>query len=730
MLPFRTASLFVLTAALAAAQTPAAPPGRHAHDEPVQLENVLVSASPYARHQADLAQPTSVLAGRELLLNQSNSLGELLSGQPGVSSTYFGPGASRPVIRGLGGDRIRLLNSGVGAIDASVVSPDHAVSLDPLLIERVEVVRGPATLLHGGNAVGGVVNVIDHRIHTTRPGEAFNARIEARAASGNDERSGGAVFEGGQGAFAWHVDAYRRTAGDVEIPGFAESARRRAADAAEAAEHGEEPPEEIAGHIPNTALVADGGAAGFSLIGPRGYIGFAYSGHNTRYGVPAGAHEHAPGEGHDHEGEDHDHDSDDHGDDPPAEDHAVRIDLRQRRLDVQGAYTQPFGIFNEARFKFGTARYRHVELEGDEIGTVFRNRGHDARVELLHGPLGAFTGALGWQGGRSDFEAVGDEAFLPPSRTATNALFVFEEGDFKPLAWQLGARFEQQDIDLRDGSGVSRDHDAVSASTGLVWTLDDTWTLGASLAHTERAPNAQELFADGAHVGTGAYEIGDASLAREKSLAADLTLRKRLGFVTGSLTVFANRFDGYIYEQPTGFVAVAHDDHFHLVPADDEEAEHGGLPVYRFVQHDAEFHGAELEAIFHLHREDQRQLDLTVGADVVRARNTTERTDLPRITPARLKTGLAWTNGALSLGGEVQWIARQHRVAPGETPTAGYALVGAYASYRIAWDRAVFDIFLRGTNLTDEEARLHTSFLKHVAPLPGRSFTLGVRTTF
>src|SRR5690606_7693303 len=248
-----------------------------------------------------------------------------------------------------------------------------------LLIERVEIVRGPATLLHGGNAVGGVVNVIDHRIHTTRPGDTFNVRIEARAASGNDERSGGAVFEGGHDAFAWHVDAYRRTAGNVEIPGFAESARRRAEALAEAAEHGEEPPEAIAGHILNTALTADGAAGGFSWIGERGYIGFAYSGHNTRYGIPTGAHFHAHEPEHEHE-HDHAESDDDHEESDEhdsANGHDVRIDLRQRRFDLQGALKQPFGFINEARFKLGVARYRHVELEDDEVGTVFRNRGFD-----------------------------------------------------------------------------------------------------------------------------------------------------------------------------------------------------------------------------------------------------------------------------------------------------------------------------------------------------------------
>ncbi len=719
-------SFFRLSPALllaAASSTAATSP--HAHDDPVALENVVVTASPYARNQSDLAQPTTVVAGRELLLNPASSLGELLTGQPGVSSTYFGPGASRPVIRGLGGDRIRLLTGGVGTFDASIISPDHAVALDPLLIERVEIVRGPATLLHGGSAVGGVVNTIDHRIHTTRPDQPLHLRTEARASSVNDEKSTGLVAEGGAGFLAWHVDAYRRQASDVEIPGFAETARRRAAEFAEAAEHGEEPPEEIHGRIPNTASAADGAAAGLSILGHHGYLGFAFSGHNALYGVPAAAHAHSEEE------EAHEEDAD-HAEENAAPAHAegVRIDLRQRRLDLQAGLTQPFSIFREARLKLGLARYRHAEIEDGEIGTVFRNRGYDGRLELLHQPLGPFAGAFGWQSTQSDFDARGDEAFLPPSRTRNSAVFLFEETETQPVAWQLGARLERQSIDLRDSSNRSRHENTVGASTGLVWTLDETWTLGASLSHGERAPNTQELFADGPHLGTAAYEIGDASLRPERSLALDLTLRKRAGFVTGSATVFAHRFDGFIYEQPTGELAVAHDDHFHFVPPDDEEAEHGGLPVYRFVQHDARFHGAELEAIFHLIHADDQQLDLTLTADFVRAENTTTRTPLPRITPARLKTGLTWRRGPLILGADAHFVDHQHRLAPNETPTPGYLLASAYATYRFVFERTTVDVFFRATNLTDEEARVHTSFLKDVAPLPGRNFTAGVRISF
>ncbi|MCW5550221.1 MAG: TonB-dependent receptor [Opitutaceae bacterium] len=745
MHPFRSHSLYVLTAALAAAQVQPPPDHRHDHDEPLALENFVISASPYARSQADLAQPTSVLAGRELTLRMAPTLGELLAGQPGVSSSWFGPGASRPVIRGLSGDRIRVLENSLGTTDASIISPDHAVSLDPLLIERVEVVRGPAALLYGGNAVGGVVNVITHRIHTSLPDTPVQGRFEVRGNSADREESGGLVLEGAAGPIAWHADYYHRRTSDVKIPGFAESARRRAMEEEEHHhddehdehdDHEEEDP--VFGRIPNTALRNEGGAFGLSFIGRRGYFGLSHSAHDSRYGIPAGVHAHHHGE-EDHD--DHDHDED-HGDEHGEEDENVTIDLRQRRWEFQGEITEPFGVFRGARFKLGTARYRHTEFEGDEVGTVFRNRGHDGRVELLHQPLGAFSGAVGWQGGRSDFEADGDEAFVPPSRTTTNALFLFEEAELAPFTWQVGARAEKQDLALRDGSGIKRDDTALSLSTGIVWKLDDTWTLAASLARTQRAPNVQELYADGPHAATAAYEIGNADLRRERSLALDLSLRKRAGFVTGEVTVFTHRFNGFIFEVPTGEIAVPHHDHWHFHGGhdhddhghhDDHDHHHdaeGGLPVYRFIQRDARFHGAELEAIFHLHGDGANQLDLIVGADFVRGRNRGDGEHLPRITPARSKAGLVWSHGPWVLGGEVQWVAGQHRTAPNELPTDSYDLVSAYATYRHVVGRTVWDFFLRGTNLGDAEARVHTSLLKDVAPLAGRSVSAGVRLSF
>lgn len=722
---FRLFLFSLLATGSAVAQNPSSDSAGASTEDPLHLERLVVSTSPYAREQGAIAQPVSVLDGHRLAQQQATSLGELLAGETGVSSTYFGPGASRPIVRGLGGDRLKVLENSVGTIDASITSPDHAVSLDPLLIERVEVVRGPAALLYGGNAVGGVVNVITHRIHQTRPGQLLEGRLEGRTQSVNDDASAGLVLEGGVGSLAWHLDGFRRETGDLKIPGFAESARQRATE--EEPEHDDEEHDDEAeayGSVPNTAIASDGGSVGLSWIGETGHIGFAWSGFNTFYGVTSEAHSHAA---HEHEDED-EHGEEDHADEDHG-DESVHIDLVQRRLDVQGALTRETGLLRGAKFKFGSADYRHQELEGDEIGTVFRNRGYDARVELLHQPLAGFTGAVGWQGSRSSFEAIGDEAFVPPSRTTNQALFVFEELPAGPVIWQFGGRVETQKISLRDSSGTSRRDDLFSASTGAVWKFDDTWGLGVSLARSQRAPNTQERFADGPHIGTNAYEIGDPNLGLETSTALDLNLRKRAGFVTGLVTFFANRFDGFVFEQPTGLFAVAHDDHFHFEDADHPKAAEG-LAVYRYAQTDAQFQGVEAEFVVHLHETGTDILDLHLAADTVRGRETDSGSPLPRITPRRTKLGLDWTHGPFNLGAEAQFIAAQNRLAADELPTHGYTLVSAYTSYRFTTSRVTWTLFARGTNLGNEEARVHTSFLKDIIPLPGRSVNVGVRMSF
>jgi iron complex outermembrane recepter protein len=506
-----------------------------------------------------------------------------------------------------------------------------------------------------------------------------------------------------------HLDGFRRTAKNLRIPGFAESARVRAAETAEAREHGEPAPDFARDRLPNSALTNTSAAAGLSYVSKTLHLGVSHSGFDSDYGVPGHAHEEEAA--------------------APGGAEGVRLALRQRRTDVQGEWHGGTGFVRDVRFKFGRARYRHTETEPDgEVGTVFTNRGHEARVELLHGDSPSRSGALGAQVSRSDFGAVGEEAFLPPSRTDTAALFAFQEIAAGPVAWQFGGRVERNKV-AAAGRAARRD-DEFGASAGAVWKFAPEHALAIAITRTGRAPNAQELFAYGPHAGTQSFEIGDARLGGERSLSAEISLRRRAGFVTGALTVFTNRFSGYIFEQPTGLVAVEHDGEFEFLPPDDEEVEEagGGLPVYRYVQRRARFHGVELETLWHLHEHRDWQLDLRFAADLTRGREGGRH--LPRIPAGRVSTGLFWAAGDWSAGVEAQFVARQTRTAPEETRSGRYALVSAHVGRMAEFGGLRTEFFLRGTNLGNAEARPHASFVKDLAPLAGRGVLAGLRVAF
>lgn len=713
--------ILLLASAAASVGAQVLPP--EPHEPALELSRFLVSAHPYARSADQIAQATDIIGGLRLDQQQAATLGQLLAGEVGVSATAYGPGSSRPLIRGLGGARVAVLENGGGTLDASVLSPDHAVALDPLLIERVEVVRGPAALLHGGGAIGGLVNVVTHRIHTSLPDTALQGRVEGRLGDGDDERTAGLVLEGAAGALAWHVDAFRRRTDNVAIPGFAESDYLRALEAEEHEEdhddhdedeHDEEhhDEEEAFGHIPNTAVTSTGGAGGLSWIGAQGYVGLSYSGFDSRYGIPPGAHAHEHGheDEHEEEHEDHEHEEEEH-EHEHDEDTLVTVDLRQRRLELEGEWREPLAGVEALRFRFAHADYRHHELEDGAIGTTFTNRGYDGRIEAQHAAVGGWAGAIGVQATRSDFDAIGAEAFVPPTVTRTTALFAFEELQAGATLWQLGARWEHQDITVSDGSGRARDGDTFSVSAGWVRDLGDGWTLAVAAAQAQRLPVAQELYSDGPHIGTAAYELGDDTLGRETSRGLDLSLRRRAGRITGEATVFINAFDGFIYEDPTG-------------------AEEDGLPVYQFVQRDARLHGWELLTTAHLHETTESLLDFTVAVDTVRARNTSDDTNLPRTPPARFRAGLDWQAGGWRAGTEMSHAFDQERTAPGERSSAGYTLWSAYVGYRWVAGGVTWDALLRGANLGNAEARPHTSFLREVAPLPGRTVGLSLRMSF
>jgi iron complex outermembrane receptor protein len=635
-----------------------------------------------------------VLTAEQLAHDLQPTLGETLGKEPGVSSTFFGMGASRPVIRGLGGDRIRVLESGVGVGDASSTSPDHAVSVDPAVAERIEVLRGPATLLYGSSAVGGVVNVIDDRIPESLPGQKITGTVELRGGSVADGRGGVASLSGGAGKVAWHLDYAKNETDDYEIPGFAESAILRASEEEEGEGHEEE--EEIRDLLPNSATDTESGAIGASFIGESGFLGVAASGLDSLYGIPGG-HAHEEGEG--EEGEEEE------------EEGAVRIDLRQRRWDLRGGVTRPFGIFRGANLRFGTSDYEHVELEGEEIGTVFSNDAWEGRVELVQKQLGSLSGSVGLQVLSRDFEAIGAEAFVPPTRTDTWAVFAFEEiarGDWRI---QLGGRLESQDVEAAAGEVRARSFDGLSGSLGLIRSFGDDYNVGLNLARSTKLPNAEELFSNGPHLATNAFEVGDPNLDVETSLGADLTLRKTSGRLTGDVTIFLNRLDDFIFEEATG-------------------EQEDGLQVFQFVNRDAELRGAELSGILQLYHGEPNHLDLELGADFVRGELRSTGEPLPRIPPRRYRLGLHYHGERWK--GQIEGLRaeEQDRISAFELPTEGYTLVNASVGYRFFAGPSIVDVLLRGTNLTDEEARNHVSFLKDLVPLPGRDVSLALRVSF
>lgn len=641
------------------------------------LDEVVVSAGPAATQRSDLYQATEVLTGRDLAVQVAGTLGETLEGEAGVSATAFGAGASRPVIRGLGGDRVRVLEGGVDVGDASNTSPDHAVSLEPGMAERIEVIRGPATLLYGASAIGGVVNVLDNRVPTEMPSGAVAGHLSGTAGSGSNELVGQGEVRFATGPLVWSLGGLHRDTDDYGIPGFAE--------------RDPEPGAIASGLLDNSAVETTRGSAGVSFVGGSGYLGVAFSGYDSRYGVPG--HAHADEEG------------------PEEEAAPIAIDLEQRRLDVEGERRFSGEALTNLRGRFGLTDYRHFELEGAEVGTDFRNEQWEGRLELGTRFGEAVHGAVGVQLGRRDFAVTGEEAFTPPNETFHVALFAFQDfavGD--ALGVQGGARFEHRGSRLADDT-FERDFDDVSVSLGANWRATDLVGFAVSAARSVKAPTPEELFSDGPHAATRSFEVGDRALEPEVGWSVDGTVRLDGERFSAEATGFVNDFDGFLYLAGQG-------------------AEIDGLPVFAYSAADARFAGFESVGRVELFHRGRHHVGLRALADYVRAELTDTGEPLPRIPPFRLGGGLSYDGGALRAGIDVRRSWAQDRVAEFETPTAAFVTADAQVSYRLVRGGAAHDVIVRVRNLADEEVRLHTSFLKDEAPLPGRDVRLVYRLTF
>jgi iron complex outermembrane receptor protein len=668
------------------------------------MDAVVVTAGPLQRSLFEQTQPVNIVEGQELRLRLQPTLGETLSQQAGINSSYYGPASSRPIIRGLGDDRVQILSNGSPNIDVSNLSADHAVAIDPLTIERVEIIRGPATLLYGPQSIGGVVNVTDSRI-ASQPlelnalGQPIRGALDGRYNSGDNSGAGAGMVKFGLGPVIIHLDGFRRNATDLRIPGESHTpfAQSNAGTPS------------VRNRLPNSASSSDGGALGASTVWDEGFFGLSYSGFNTRYG--------AVGE------------------------RDVQIDMRQRRWDSRGAFRNPFSGIKSLDYKFSATQYRHRELKNSLAENDFDSSGYTGRLELTHEKWGPFEGAFGYQGQLVNVDSMSehlDHLLLPPIRTRTHSFFFLEEINANPLTYQFGGRVDLtgHQADSLSGSpflnSQSKNYAAWSTSGGVVYEFVKNYALAFNAALTQRPPTGAELFSNGAHHATGTFELGNTGLGLERALSLDLSLRKKQGRITGSTSLFYNRFSQFIGLFPTG----------NDVNVDGED-----MAEYRFRNTRAHFWGAEAELVFHLlerHSHSEKGnakphcpepevfqgLHLDLRSDYVRSRDENTGRSLPRIPPLRSQAALVydWQNFHSRL--ETQYVARQNRTSENERSTAGYYLLNAMVSYRIQRGPSHWDVYLRGTNLTNQEARIHTSFLKEVAPLQGRSITAGVRMDF
>ena len=665
-----TAAGWVALAGAAAAQTA---------QRSAELDEVIVTGTPFGVTDRASLLAVEVLDEEDLAVAPASTLGDLVNGLPGVRSTNFAPGASRPVIRGLSGPRVQVLTNGLGMIDASSVSPDHQVAVDPAEARRIEIVRGPSTLVFGGSAIGGVVNIIDDRIPTEPAEGGMDGHVSAQTSTVDDGTSFGARLKANAGPLVFTADAFTRSASDYDVPVFPES--QRLLD-----EEGEAAGDERT--VENTFVELDQYGAGVSWIGPRGYLGASVKRVETTYGVPGHAHEPDPL-------------------DPDAEEESVSIGLEQTRIDVRGEWAFDTGPISAARLSAGWADYAHTEFEGDEVGTQFFSDGYEGRFELIQRERNGWQGVVGLQLLDRTFDAVGDEAYVPRTGVTERGLYTVQRFDRGGLGFEGGLRLDERSLESLAGE---RDFTNISASAGAFFRPSGPLFLGLSVARNERAPSEVELFAEGAHVATGAFEVGDIDLESEVATSVEGTVHYASGPFEFDLHAYHADYDGFIDLRPTG--------------VDDVDS---GLPIFAYVQTDATFRGVEAEASYQIWESGERGLSLSGAADMVRA--STDLGPAARIPPWSVTAGLDWTSRLFDVGLEVRHVGEQDRTAAFERPTDSYTMVNLKGSVRPFADRDII-LFAEAANLTDEEAREHASFQKDIAPRPGRSLRVGATYRF
>lgn len=680
------------SAALVFSLTPAA---AQQTDAPAIMgrEDIVVTALGLDRAASDSTAPVITLSGRELMHQRHASLGETLAGLPGVNQDNFGGGASRPVIRGQGAPRITSLSDGARIADASAVSPDHAISSEPLLLRGIEVLRGPATLLYGGGAIGGAINLLDDKIPTSLPQNGYAGAFEGRLSPSDNERSivGGTTVSAGQ--FALRLEGVHRTADDYGVHHSFGQTR-----------------------VPGSWNEGTTWTVGGSWVGDSGYLGAAYTSQRSSYGLPG--HSHAYEDCHPHGltihcgGHDDHDDHDDHaaGGGTAARANVPFINLRNDRYDIRGEYRDPIPMIERIRLRLAFTDYAHDEIEGGAVANTFINQAHDGRLEVTHAPVWGLRGVFGFQNAKSRFTITGNGPFLPPNDTSNSAIFLMETLEAGPVRLEMAARQEWQTVEASVAG--TADHTPFSISGAAIWNTDGDYSLALSLARSQRAPTAQELFSNtvrpfqGVHTASNTWEIGTPTLGVETAHSVDLTFRKTAGDTTFTLGGYHQSFSDYIFAETLD----AFQD-FRLI---------------RYTAADATFTGIDGE----IRHQFTPGFALSLFGDYVRAELNGNLGNVPRIPAGRLgvRAETGWNRVFANV--ELFHVFEQDDIAAFETRTPGYTMLNATLSYQIDLGLADSEIFLRATNLTDSLAFNHASFIKNAAPLRGRNLVFGLRTNF
>lgn len=695
-------------------------------EESSALEEIIVIGHPLSGE--GLAQASDVITGEELDRKAADSIGATVGNEAGIHNSSFGAAVGRPVIHGLDGARVRIMEDRIDTLDVSVTSGDHAVTVDPFIANQVQILKGSSTLLFGPGAIGGVVDVHTGRIpHNALKG--VGGRFDLKSTDNGDGRNGSFRVDGGVGMLGWHLDGFSRRAGDYEIPGFAASARELAREEEEEEEEHhdeeeeegeeedhEEEEEEFFGILPGSGFEVRGGSAGFSLVDNGEFIvGVAVSRITAEYGIPGHGHEehghHEEGEeeeeGH-HEEEEEDHEEEEEG---HAEEGTPIADLDQTRVDFEAAMANPLPGFSSLNLRFGINSYAHNEVEpSGEIGSAFENEAWEARAEMSHEVIAGWEGVAGAQMGDRRFSVVGEEAFTPPVDTKTLGAFWVAERSFPGFQLETGIRFDSVEHDPAEGESTS--FGGLSTSLGMVIPFEDDWTGTVLADYSSRAPVGEELYSNGPHFATRSFEIGDASLGEERAFNLSATLNGQGDGWSVLGTVYRTAFSDFIFQAATG-------DYME------------GLAVREFNQADATFTGLDLEGSVVVARWDDGQLEISGMFDTVSATVDVSGNDnLPRIPPARAGLGMALTSGPISAHVDYMRVFSQEEAADLEFETDGYTDLRAY----VGWDVNVGDmsvsLYLQGRNLTDDEQRKHTSVVKDLVPEPGRTIEAGVRIRY